>query len=444
MANELALSFERVVPTSRARERVAVLICIGTVLAGLTWLYRFGALGGPLGGFTTDQFVTLSEAQQVLLGDLPLPGWDGGQPLPVMLSAWALASLGRSLFAEAVLTITLLGISTALLFWLCWRATRQLSLSIATALIQIVMAPRFYNYPKLLAYAIVIPACWWYIDHPSRRRLTLMSASVAVAFLLRHDHGVYASIAMAAAIAMAHRDLARALVEAIVAAALVVIYLLPYLLWIQVHGGVVSYVRTFSSFVQSEVSHTTLQAPRFDIDWSAPLVLRAAPERDAPRINVRWAPAVTDAVRAERERALGLRLVEMRDFSIRNYALEDSSRERLAQVVHDAAILDTHGIDRVHFVLNDPAYTRTPGVIERAWSTAKSYRLLPGVWRSANAVPFLYYLMWALPLAVLVMLVFADELALPDSWSHGVEKIALVALLALLINRGFLRGNLPG
>ncbi|PYR68547.1 MAG: hypothetical protein DMF88_08835 [Acidobacteria bacterium] len=67
MANAQALSLDRVVPTSRAHVRIAVLICIGTLLVGLTWLYRFGALGGPLGGFANDQFVTL----QVGIRDSP-------------------------------------------------------------------------------------------------------------------------------------------------------------------------------------------------------------------------------------------------------------------------------------------------------------------------------------------------------------------------------------
>src|SRR5207237_8374420 len=106
-----------VVPSARVRGRLVVLICLGGLLPALTCVYRFGALGGPLGGFENDEFVTLSEAQQVVLGDMPLPGWDQGQPLPVMLSAASLLTFGHPLFAEAVLTMGLLGLSCAARSW---------------------------------------------------------------------------------------------------------------------------------------------------------------------------------------------------------------------------------------------------------------------------------------------------------------------------------------
>ena len=41
-------------------------------LVTLTIAYRLLTLGGPLGGFENDQFVTLSQAQQVVMGDWPM------------------------------------------------------------------------------------------------------------------------------------------------------------------------------------------------------------------------------------------------------------------------------------------------------------------------------------------------------------------------------------
>lgn len=57
--------------------------------------------------------------------------------------------------------------------------------------LEILIYPRTYAYPKLLAYAVGAWAMMSLAAKPSLRRVTLMASVVAVAFLLRHDHGLY-------------------------------------------------------------------------------------------------------------------------------------------------------------------------------------------------------------------------------------------------------------
>jgi hypothetical protein len=102
--------------------------------------------------------------------------------------------LGRTLLAEAVLTSAFLGVCAAVVFVMGWRASGSILIPLLVALMQIAMAPRFYNYPKLLAYAMAIPALWWYIDRPDRRRLAVLALVGVLAFLLRYDHGVYVGV----------------------------------------------------------------------------------------------------------------------------------------------------------------------------------------------------------------------------------------------------------
>jgi hypothetical protein len=93
-------------------------------------------------------------------------------------------------------------------------------------------------------------------------------------------------------------------------------------------------------------------------------------------------------------------------------------------------------------VLNDPEYTRPPTNRERAAAYARSVRILPSSLHSANAVPFLYYLMYAVPIVALAILLGRSGTT-AEGWNRPGSKIAVVAILALLTARGFLRGNLP-
>jgi hypothetical protein len=422
----------------------ALVASIALGLIALTIAYRFLTMGGPLGGFENDQFVTLSQAQQIVMGEWPMRDFvELGMPLTVMLSALGQAIIGRTLFAEAMVTMGLLGLCTAVLFVLAWRASGSIAIALIVALIQIAMAPRFYNYPKLLAYAIAIPAFWWYIDRPDRRRLTLIAIAGVIAFLLRHDHGLYVGLAGMLTVAIVQwPSLRTAAREIALLGAIALAIVLPYLMYIQVHDGVVPYFRSFVEYANQSAERTQLRLPGFSFDWSQPLVMRVAEPKPAPRINIRWTNGLTDDTRAEHERELGLIEAEPRAPGVSNYALADWSKARLAAIVRDPMVADTAGIDRGEFVLNDPQYTRPPTVRERAIAYARSVRILPSALHSANAVPFLYYLMYAVPIAALVIVFVRPEIA-AEHWNRSGSKIAVVAILALLAARGFLRGNLP-
>src|SRR5205085_2031333 len=177
--------------------------------------------------------------------------------------------------------------------------------------------------------------------------------------------------------------------------------------------------RAFGSFIQAELPHTTLQRPRFSFDWSMPAVVRVERPPQLPHVNVRWAAAVTDRTREEDERRHGLRLFDVRPSGVRTYLLTDWSRQRLQAIVTEPAIADTQGIDRSLFVINDPAYARQPTAIERLGAAATRYRVLPGVLRAENAAPFLYYLMWGLPLAAMIVLLLLTILS-----TQAIEQVS--------------------
>src|SRR4051812_28143595 len=178
---------------------------LAVLLFALTFAYRFASMGGTLGGFEDDEFVNLAYAQQIALGDAPVVDFaENGSPLTHALSALAIAWVGPPLLSEAALTMSMLGICGVVLFLLAERASRSIPIAATVTLLCIAMAPRFYNYPKLLAYAVALPAIWWYIDRPRRLQLFLVALAGVIAFLLRHDHGAYVAAAALIAIVMVH------------------------------------------------------------------------------------------------------------------------------------------------------------------------------------------------------------------------------------------------
>ena len=428
--------------TARRRTFV-VAAALAILLAAVTWIYRFATLGGSLGGFENDEFVTLSLAQQATLGERPVRDFvEIAAPLTVTLSASALRIVGHTLFAEAALTIGMLALCSALLFLLAWRASGSMPAAFTVALVQIAMAPRFYNYPKLLAYAFAVPALWSYIHRPTRVRLFFVAGAGVLAFLLRLDHGAYVAAAAVASVIAAHwGDVRRTVIDGALAAGIGLLLVAPFLITVQREMGVVEYFRQFVATAQQAAGRTNFKPQSFSFDLTQPVFARVRMPPPPPRINVRWRAEADDGLRAEHEQNLGLVNGERLAGEVWNYALRDWSMTSLKHIVEDPFIADTQGVDRSQFTLNDPALLRTPSRLERLIAVAREVRVLPGVLREANAVPFLYYLMVLVP-AVALILGIADrreQAAAPI----GRAAVIVTAILALLIDWGFLRGNLP-
>src|SRR5262245_28082310 len=93
---------------------------VGPVLAGaLVFLFRYASLRD----MTNDQFMHLSWAQQILMGDLPGRDFvDPGMPL-----AWASSALAQTVLpgplGEAVFSALMFGVTSALLYWVATRLT---------------------------------------------------------------------------------------------------------------------------------------------------------------------------------------------------------------------------------------------------------------------------------------------------------------------------------
>ena len=233
----------------------------------LTAVVRFLAIRG----FNNDHFVHLTAAQQMLFGDWPTRDFiDIGRPLQIVMSAVAQQLLGQTLFAEAVLVSAAFGMAAALTAAIVFRLTGSLIVSCGAVAMEVAAFPRTYAYPKVLATAAGLWLIAYFLRKPSLVRQALMAAGVMIAFLFRHDLGLFVGAgglvaSMLAAPTAPWRVRWRA---GMLFAALVLTMVAPYLVYVHWNGGLWNYVVTAWDQNQSEAGYV----------WPNPFAVDALPE----------------------------------------------------------------------------------------------------------------------------------------------------------------------
>ena len=232
---------------------VAALVTAAIVF-GLVWLLRFNDPGGSFAGLTDDHFFYLIRGWQILFGDLPVRDFvDHGAPLYYYVGAAVQVVGGRGTLSEIAFSSAALALSASLIFWLCGRASGWMPLGVVGVLFFVCLEPRYYNYPKFLSYAAAIPLLWRFADNPTERTRLWLAVVTVVAFLFRHDHGVFIAASMGTLLVLL-RSLSwgERLKHFGVYLALTAVMLSPYLLFIQSNGGVASYFRQASAWAERD------------------------------------------------------------------------------------------------------------------------------------------------------------------------------------------------
>ena len=234
--------------------RTAIVAALAAGIFVFSFLLRFNDPGGSFAGLTDDHFFYLVRGWQILFGDLPVRDFvDHGAPLYYYLGAAVQQVLGRGTVSEVEFSAVMLALAAAMTFWVCERATGSIVLGIAGAALQLLLGPRFYNYPKLLAYAVALPLLWRFADKPGDRSVLWVAIATMVAFLFRHDHGVFIGLSMAVLLLlMTDVPWKERLRHAVAYGALVVVLLAPYLIFIQRNGGVDLYFRQASAWAERD------------------------------------------------------------------------------------------------------------------------------------------------------------------------------------------------
>ena len=218
------------------------------LLAAFAFTFRLLTLRS----LTDDHYLYLSAAQQILLGEIPGRDFvDPGMPLQFLLSA-AGQAIAPGPATEGILTGAILALSTAVTAIAASWLTGSVATGSCAALFQVLMQPRLYSFPKITVPVVLIFLVLWYARRPRPLALVQLAAWITIAFLLRHDIGVYAALAAATGVALSHARATDAIRACIRLVALVLLALLPYFMFLTWNVGVAEHVREAFEYGKAE------------------------------------------------------------------------------------------------------------------------------------------------------------------------------------------------
>lgn len=297
-------------------------------------------------------FYTLWEATALLAGDHPYRDFfEWGVPLQAVVSAAAQLLTGYRLIGEFLVQWSFIVAGVVISFHLGLRLSHSVGASLVMMflMLPILAATPTFHYPKLFFYPSAVWLAWWYMDRPGATRSAALGLATAVAFLFRHDHGVYIGGAALLAFALARaagtgsRAVPRALAEGVAYLGVAAVVLAPWLILVQMNEGVPQYVRS-RAFLYNEWSaksspYRTLlnMNPRRALDPDRPPPTQAV-------VSFEWSSSVDAPRRHQLERQYGLRWLRGPDSRSRwHYEVRDAYDVRLLDL--NAFINDTDGFD---------------------------------------------------------------------------------------------------
>ena len=405
---------------------VALTIAIGFFAFG----YRFLSLE-----LTDDDYLFFALGRQIQhFGDWPVRDLaEEGDPLHNVVSAGLQSVFGYRLAGEVFFDLAMLSLAAALTFVLAAAVSESMAIGVAVTILVVLFAARLYDYPKAVLLAVGLWLCFRYVDRPSRLRAALMGAATGLAFLFRHDLGAYLGLASLAVLIgqIGAGGLATAGVGAYALALSVSV--VPFLAYLEVYGGVGSYIATVRGFVQREVGRDRDPHPALTFDLSRPLWERSP----GFPVKVRWAQEFDTSVRADIERRYGLDDGQREDGRTWRYTLRNHQPDNVRAIVLDPHVEDTANIDRS---LATVASESTVQRVRRALRRPPTVAIAPGVFTLNNAVAWLYYLLLSLPCLAMASLGLTRlrGRAVPVAWM----KVLTTALVVVAAAPLWLRGNL--
>ena len=408
------------------RSLTTVRVILALAVAFIAFSYRYLTYNG----FGNDWFLHLAFGQQITMGDLPVRDYvERGMPLMAGAAAAGQHWLGPGIESELIVISFAFGVAAALVFVIASDMGSVIS-GLAAATMVIAALPVGYSYPKLVAYALALAAGAAYARRPTPARMTGLAASIAIAFLFRHDHGVLLAVGGGVLMLARHGWSTRSLRNAGVLVAISLLFVAPYLMWVQVHGGLVEYLREGAAFSTREAEKADwLALPRFGFDPARPLL---EPLKEGPIVNVRWRASIADAALAQKERAHGLERRESVGDHAWQYELTRWSGSDLESLVTDPDVADTHGIDRRRYRLSEGAPGGVIGMFTGGRSLGEGLRL------QANGVAAMFYLAWILPLLAIVVAALARSRLRPTE----LAMVTMMVVVQFAMNVTMLRDPL--
>ena len=211
-------------------------------------------MDGPLTG---DDHYALWVAHSMWAGDvLDKDVFDPGTPLQSLLSYAGQLATGHRPLGEAVIAGTFKIIGVVLAYFLARGVTgRRWSAAVIAIIVAILAQPNgVYADDRMVLYPGAVLLAWRYLEKPASRSTIPFGVITAIAFLLRHDHGLFIGLPLLVTILLTRRSPWPFLLTAGV-------LVLPWVLWVQSTEGLVSYFTTRLHF--SRTLGLTIERPGF-------------------------------------------------------------------------------------------------------------------------------------------------------------------------------------
>ena len=420
----------------------AIVGAVAAVVA-VTAVVRFLTLEMKLSG---DDHFGLWIAGAVLRGAVPnVDIFDAGGPMPWWLSLAGQWLSGYRLIGEVAMAILFESVAVALAFVLTWRASRSPFIAAAVVPLSLILllATKLYVYPKLFLYPLVLAVAWRYLARPNRWRLLEMAFVIALAFLFRHDHGVYATVGVTAAIVLStgfsrFGDMARSLATV---AGLVVLLLSPWLAWIAATEGLLAYGT--SRIQLSSAAGIAVARPPLGLTVTGAQPWVALPAPEPASIEVTWTGlgtgftgVLTDADRIAREQRYGLGPAGAGAEGSLRYDLRDTSLANVSALVADPAVDVLTGLDPLSST--PVAEADLMGRWRRQLPPLR-LQVLSGVLHRENAPRWLFTLFVCLPLATLLILGLDARRGRPERFPGERPAMITAAILLAAAEAGLMR-----
>ena len=263
-------------------------------------------------------FYAMTDAVSLLSGDrIYRDFFEPGVPLAAYTAAAAQVMSGYRLVGEFIRQWLFILAGFAICTHLGLRISRSAAatlLMMCTALLILTVTP-IYHHDKLFFFPLIVWLGWRYIDQPTAGRAAACGCATAIAFLFRHDYGIYLGAASIAAFFLGRATLAprfpRALWREIMAYAIALtIVLAPWMAAVQTFEGLVPYVRSRAQLFQGQPASSYASLRHLN-----PIRAFAPPRLPPPQsaaVVVSWDDTVDDARRQQLDREYGLRF-EARD-----------------------------------------------------------------------------------------------------------------------------------
>ena len=343
-----------------------------------------------------------------------------GMPLQIALSAWAEWFIGYRRLSEAIVVAAAFATGAVLTFHLGRRISGSTAIAFCAAALQILITPRGYSYPKILTYALGILVLWRYVDRPSPGRAAQVGATVAFAFYLRHDHGIYLGLVASTVLLIRHWGDWKAIVRpAVVGGAICLGCIAPYLTYVQATYGILPWAENLRQFAAREFQGDPYVWPAWPLRSIDGLIRRLSEEDRGARVNIRWTPGSSEDDRRATAARHGLRVVSGGAVvESGTFVLRDLSRDNVLNLLRNPFVEDTAGIDRA------------TGEIRLRGIRLGSIRLLSDLDSDNASAALLFFVVLAVTLATLVALAIQNRGA---SAGHELQTQKVVVLLLMTV-----------